>query len=147
MAGSYSPTLINFPNGVFTIESLDGTSYDTILNSLGSYVYIVDRVYTNASSNQQLLEGFDVLSYDVSGTVKAFAQRPTVDPYQFQKSIWFELARANVVINGQTTFSFMLLPNESVIVIIKTNELSASDYLPPNDFYENDFFKDFHDEL
>lgn len=147
MAGTYPPTFISVPSGVVTVESLDGTSYDTILNSLGSYVYVVDKIYMQASSTIQLLNGFDVLAYDVSGTVKAFAQRPTVDPYQFQRSIWFNLVRKNVAIDGQTSFSFDLLPSESVMLVIETNEMSASDYLPYNPFYDVDFFKDFKDEL
>ena len=77
---SYIPTITTYNNGVITVVSTDGTSYESILNSMGSFVYGVEEVYVKTNSNEQILKGFQVEQYDVSGYVKSFSQKPTVDP-------------------------------------------------------------------
>jgi hypothetical protein len=144
---TYIPTVTTFVNGVVSVTSTDGTSYQSILNSMGSFVYGVDEVYLKANSNSQILNGFTVEQYDVNGYIKSFEQKPTIDPYQYQKSVFFKMARENVVLNGQTTFDMNILPNEVVFMNIYVNELTMRDYLSGTSAFDNDFFKNFSDVI
>jgi hypothetical protein len=136
-------TTTTFTNGAISVISTDGTSYEAILNSMGSFVYGVDNVYLKTNSNSQILNGFTVEQYDVNGYIKSFDQKPTVDPYQYQKSVFFKMAKENVVLNGQTTFDINMLPNEVVYMVIYVEQLALRDYLSGNSFFDNDFFKSF----
>lgn len=143
----YIPTVTTFVNGVVSVISTDGTSYQSILNSMGSFVYGVDEVYLKANSNSQILNGFTVEQYDVNGYIKSFEQRPTIDPYQYQNSVFFKMAEENVVLNGQTTFDMNILPNEVIFMVIYVEQLAVRDYLSGNSFFDNDFFKSFRNVI
>ena len=136
-------TITNYPNGAISVISTDGTSYESILNSMGSFVYGVNEVYMKTNSNSQILKGFKVEQYDVNGYIKSFEQKPTIDPYRYQKSVFFKMTKENVVLNGQTTFDLSMLPNEVVFMSIYVNELTLRDYLSGNSAFDNDFFKNF----
>jgi hypothetical protein len=144
---TYIPTITTFNNGLVSVISTDGTSYESIINSMGSFVYGVEVVYMKANSNEQILNGFTIEQYDVKGYIKSFEQKPTIDPYQYQKSVFFRLAKENVVLNGQTTFDLNILPNEVVYLIIQVNELALRDYLSGTSAFDNDFFKNFSDVI
>ena len=143
----YIPTVTTFVNGVVSVISTDGTSYQSILNSMGSFVYGVDEVYLKANSNSQILNGFTVEQYDVNGYIKSFEQKPTIDPYQYQNSVFFKMAEENVVLNGQTTFDMNILPNEIIFMVIYVEQLAVRDYLSGNSFFDNDFFKSFRNVI
>ena len=144
---TYIPTITTNTNGLVTVVSTDGTSYESILNSMGSFVYKVVEVYMKANSNNQILNGFRIEQYDVNGYVKSFDQKPTIDPYQYQKSVFFKLSKENVVLNGQTTFDMNVLPNEVIYMSVYVNELALRNYLSGTIMFDNDFFKNFKDVI
>jgi hypothetical protein len=143
----YIPTVTTFVNGVVSVISTDGTSYQSILNSMGSFVYGVDEIYIKANSNSQILNGLIVEQYDVNGYIRSFEQRPTIDPYQYQNSVFFKMAKENVVLNGQTSIDMNILPNEVVFMVIYVEQLALRDYLSGNSFFDNDFFKSFRNVI
>jgi hypothetical protein len=147
MPVSYIPTVTTYSGGVVTVISTDGTSYESILNSMGSFVYGVSSVYMKANSNTQILEGFTIEQYNVNGYIKSFNQRPTIDPYQYQNSLFFKLAKENVILNGQTTFDMKVLPNEVIYMTIYVNQLALRDYISATSYFDNDFFNNFKDVL
>ena len=140
---SYIPTITTFNNGVVAVESTDGTTYESILNSMGSFVYAVNGVYVKANSNAQILKGFVIEQYDVKGYIKSFQQNPIIDPYQYQKSVFFKLTKENVFLNGQTTFDIKILPNEIIYMNIYATQISVIDYLSGSSLLDNDFFNSF----
>lgn len=144
---SYIPTITTFNNGVVSVVSTDSTSYESILNSMGSHVYGVLDIYLKADSNLQILEGFVVEQYDANGYIKSFNQKPTVDPYQFQKSVFFNLIKENVILNGQTTFDMKVLPNEVIYMVIYADLFSTSHYLGRSTLFDDVFFKNFSNVL
>jgi hypothetical protein len=144
---SYIPTITTFNNGIVSVISTDSTSYESILNSMGSHVYGVLEIYLKAETNLQILEGFVVEQYDVNGYIKSFNQKPTVDPYQFQKSVFFNLAKENVVLNGQTRFDMTILPNEVIYMVIYADVLATQSYLSSDSVFDNNFFNNFSDVL
>jgi hypothetical protein len=141
------PTIVSYPNGVITVVSTDTTPYESILNSMGSYVYEVQSLYLKANSNEQILEGFTVEQYDVNGYIRSFNQKPAIDPYQYQTSLFFKLVKENIVLNGQTTFDINILPNEVIYLNIYTFPLSLKDYLGVDSTFDIDFFKNFNNVL
>lgn len=145
--GTVVATTTTFTNGAISVISTDGTSYESILNSMGSFVYGIDEVYLKANSNSQILKGFKVEQYDVSGYIKSFEQKPTIDPYQYQKSVFFKMSKDNVVLNGQTTFDINVLPNEVIFMSIYVNELALRNYISGSSPFDDDFFKTFSDVI
>jgi len=144
---NYIPTVITSNNGLVSVVSTDSTSYQSILNSMGSFVYKVNFIYMKANSNQQILNGFVIEQYDVSGYIKSYEQKPTIDPYQYQTSNFFRLIAEKVILNGQTTIDMFVEPNEVLYFNIYITQLSVKDYLGGNSFLENDFFNNFKDVI
>lgn len=141
----YIPTVTTFVNGVVTVASTDATPYSSILESMGSFVYGVSEMYLKANSNNQILQSYQFNRYDVNGTLQSFVTIPTIDPYQFQTSLFVKLARDNVVLDGRTDLNFILQPSETLYLIFETNQIANRDLIPKLNFFNNDFFNLFND--
>ena len=63
MAGIYSPSVTTYPDGVVTVASTDGTTYNQIITSMGSFIYGVSNMYINANDGSQLLQPIKSLYY------------------------------------------------------------------------------------
>lgn len=137
---TYTPTITTYGDGVVSVISTDGTSYQTLLNSMGSFVYGVSEMYIKANSNEQVLESFKFNRYNVNGNLESFVDAPTIDPYQYQSSIFLEMKRDNVVLDGRTSLNFTILPNESVSMILYTEQMANRDCVQPTGFFCDDFF-------
>lgn len=141
----FPPTITTYPNGVVTVSSQDSTSYSAIIQSMGSFVYGVSEMYLKANDNSQILKSYQFKKYDANGTLESYVDTPTIDPYQFQSSIFFKLAKDNVVLDGRTNLDFTLLPSESLYMIFYTKQLANRDLTPRTNFFNNDFFNLFND--
>jgi|688.fasta_scaffold08260_13 hypothetical protein len=141
----FAPTITNYPNGVVTVVSNDATPYSSIIQSMGSFMYEISEMYLNANNNSQILQAYQFNTYDVNGTLQSFVDIPTIDPYQFQSSLFFKLAKGNVVLNGRTNLDFEVLPSESLYIIMYTKQLANRDLVPRTNFFNNDFFNLFND--
>jgi len=145
MAGIYTPTTTFYPNGVYTISSNDSTPYFVLQNSMGSYLYGIDNIYYQANSTEQVLQGLGFRRYDVNGDIDKFLQVTTVNPYQYQNSLFLKPIKKDIVLNGRTSISFNLLPSEIVNFIFFVTEYKNSDFLPDSEFFDNYFFKQQYD--
>ena len=141
----YIPTITTFVDGVVTVRSTDTTPYSTIVQSMGTFVYGISEIYLKANSNSQILQSYQFNRYDVNGTLQSYVDIPTIDPYQFQSSLFFKLAKGNVVLNGRTNLDFEVLPSESLYIIMYTKQLANRDLVPRTNFFNNDFFNLFND--
>lgn len=141
----FIPTVTTYVNGVVTVISTDATPYSTIVQSMGSFVYGVSEMYLKANSNSQILQSYQFNRYDVNGTLESYVDVPTIDPYQFQSSLFLKLARENVVLDGRTNLDFTLQPSESLYIIFYTKQLANRDLVPRTNFFNNDFFNLFND--
>lgn len=141
----FIPTITTYVNGVVTVQSLDATPYSSIIASMGSFIYGVREMYLKANSNSQILQSYQFNRYDVNGTLESFVDVPTIDPYQFQSSLFLKLAKDNVMLDGRTNLDFTLLPNESLYIIFYTSQLANRDLVPRTSFFNNDFFNLFND--
>lgn len=147
---TFIPTVTTYVNGVVTVSSTDATPYFAIINSMGSFIYGVTEMYLKANSNSQILQNYQFNRYDVNGTLESFVDIPTIDPYQFQSSLFLKLVRDNVFFDGRTNLDFTILPNETLYIIFYTLQLANRDLVPRTNFFNNDFFNlfnDYKDEL
>ena len=145
MAGLYTPIITFYPTGVFTITSNTSTPYFVIQNSMGSFLYGVNNIYFQANTTQQLFQGFNFRSYDVNGDINSYINVTTVDPYQYQNSIFLKPIRKDIVLDGRTSISFNLLPTENVNLVFYVTEFSNGLYLKEPKFFDDYFFKQQHD--
>lgn len=132
-------------------------SYDEIRRSLGDYVYLVNRVYLFSNIFQQLNGVVKYQHYDVNGNINVESLTPTIDPYQTQKSLFYNTKKFDVVLDGQSSLNFNLLPSAEIKIEFFTNRLAkrdALDILTPNNFKELEssmgrfsFFEDWETEL
>jgi hypothetical protein len=81
----------------------------------------------------------------VNGTLQSYVDVPAIDPYQFQSSLDLKLAKGNVFLDGRTNLDFVLLPSESLYMILKTTQIANRDLVPKTNFFNNDFFNLFDD--
>ena len=147
MAGIYTPTTTFYPNGVFTISSNDSTPYFVIQNSMGSYLYGIFYIYIQSNTPEQLLQGLNFRNYDVNGEIKTFINTTTINPYQYQNSLFLKPISDNIVLNGRTSINFNLLPNENVNFVFYVNQTANSYILKEPSFFDDYFFKQQYDYL
>jgi len=138
--GAVSSTRTTYPNNVVSVTSTDSTSYPTLLNSMGSFVYGIRELYLKADDNSQILQTYKFNRYDVNGTLQSFYEVPLIDPYQYQSSIFAKIQKDNVYLDGRTNLNFSILPNETLYMILYTNQIANRDFVPATDFFNDEFF-------
>lgn len=141
--GTYTPTITPSISNVVTITGDGATTYDELLNSMGSFLYEVKEIYLKANTNEQLLQPLGFYQFDVNGRVDSYSQIVTVDPYQYQTSTFFELTKNEVILNGRTSLTMNLLPNETVSLVMYVNEVSNKEFVNKTNLFSDDFFKDY----
>lgn len=145
MAGIYTPTSSFFPTGTYTIASNDSTPYFVIQNSMGSFLYNIFYMYIQANTKEQLLSGLSFRSYDVNGDIKNFINTTTINPYQYQNSLFLKPITDTIVLNGRTSINFNLLPNEIVNFIFYVHQTANSYLLEEPSLFDDYFFKQQYD--
>ena len=131
-----SPTIINNTTPAVTIVG-GNISYDEIRRSLGDYVYYVKRVYMFSTNIKQINGVVSYQIYDVNGKQSIQSLTPTVDPYQAQNSLFYDIDEKDVILNGQSSFAFNLLPNVTLKLEFFANRLAkkdALDLITPSNF-------------
>ena len=147
MAGIYSPSVTNFPEGVVSVVSTDNTSYSTVVQSMGSFNYGISSMYVSSNDSSQLMQPMTFVQYDSNGNIQKTNQIIPVDPYQYQSSSFFDLSKENIVLNGRTSLTFPVLSSENVSVVFYTKDVANKDFLPPTDFFKDDFFTGYAEVL
>lgn len=147
MPNIYTPTTTFFPTGTYTIASNDPTPYFVLQNSMGSYLYGIFYIYMQSNSSQQLFQGLSFRSYDSNGDIKKFINTTTIDPYQYQNSIFLKPIRDDIVLNGRTSINFNLLPTETINFVFYVNQTANSYLLKEPSLFDDYFFKQQYDYL
>ena len=133
---TFSPTIIN--NTTPAVSIVGGNiTYDEIRRSLGDYVYYVERVYLFSNNIKQINGVVAYQIYDSNGKQSIQSLTPTIDPYQTQNSLFYDIKGKDVILNGQSSFAFDLLPNVTLKIEFFTNRLAkrdALDLIVPNNF-------------
>jgi len=153
---SFAVTITNLSTPAVSVTATNVT-YDEIRRSLGDYVYLVERIYFFSDTLQQLNTIYKYEKYNVDGNINVESLTPTIDPYQTQKSLYYDTKRFVVIVDGQSSIDFDLLPNTLLKLELFTNKLAkrdALDILFPNNFKQIEsamgtynFFEDWQTEL
>ena len=144
MPGLYKPTVTNYPNGAISIVSMDNTSYEQLLASLGPFVYKVTNIYFKTNSINKLDKPLNFEKYDANGNINKEIVVIAIDPYQKQSSVNIETLKKEIIFNGQLQLSIPIEANESCIFVFDIYELSAKNHLRPNLLFKNNnYFNDF----
>lgn len=124
-----NPTIIaNNDNGL-TITGVNGFTYDQFLNSLGSNVFRVLSMFLTASSMAQLNQLINYSISDSNGTQYDEVINFEPDPYQTISSFSKDLSDRNIILNGQSSLDFTILPGESLMIQLRSEEYSVSNGL------------------
>ncbi len=144
MPGIYKPTVTNYPTGAISITSMDNTSYEQILSSLGPFVYKVNNIYFKTNSINALDKPLNFEKYDANGNINKEVVVIAVDPYQKQSTTNIETMKKEIIFNGQLQLTIPIEANESCFFIFDIYELSAKNYLKPNSLFINaNYFHNF----
>ena len=147
MPNIYTPTTTFYPKGVVTISSIDSTPYFAIQNSMGSYLYGIFYIYLQSNTPEQLLQNLNFRTYDVNGDIRSFLNTTTIDPYQYQNSLFVKPISSSIVLNGRTSVNFNILPSETVNFVFYVNQTANSYLLKEPSLFDDYFFKQQYDYL
>lgn len=104
-------------------------TYGEIRRSLGDYVYCVKRLYLFSNNLKQLSGLVKYQHYNVNGNQVIESLTPTIDPYQTQVSLFYDTADKGLVLDGQSSLNFNLLPNSFIKVEFFATRVAKRDYL------------------
>lgn len=104
-------------------------TYSEIRRSLGDYVYCVKRLYLYSNNLKQLNGLVKYQHYNVNGNIVVESLTPTIDPYQTQISLFYDTADKGVILDGQSSLNFTLLPNSFIKVEFFATRVAKRDYL------------------
>jgi hypothetical protein len=68
-------------------------------------------------------------SFDSNGRKLAEPIVPNIDPYQFAAAIEIDTKDQEIILDGRSSLSFVILPNESILLVLETDCISLSDKL------------------
>lgn len=147
---SYSPSIVNNATPFLIVTSNDVT-YDQILNTLGPWVYAIENIYQSTTTFQQLLERYFFQKYDSDGNQEKNNIVFTPDPFQAMNSYVQDVDPDKIIINGRSSFSFNVLPYETIHLTLYCKMMSSSEMLnklhPDNFEWIKEFFGQYTDKI
>jgi len=114
------------------------TTYHQFKNSLGNFVYMINVLYLYTINQTQLASIISYSKYDSSGNQNLKSVIPTISPYQYQSSLYIDLTKKNILIDGRDYVRFNVLPNAIILLKVYVDRIAVSD---PLDMIEMDNFK------
>lgn len=141
---SYTPTVTPYSSGVVTIETMSGTSYEEIQQSMGAYNYQLKELYIKTNGNPQILEPLNFLKYDSNGEIVERKTVPTVDPKQYQTSIFYKFQSKGYIFDGKLSVGFNVLPSEEIFMYFDTICFRSKGLLP---YLKDNIFDDWFDRI
>lgn len=154
---TFSPTITTNTTPAIINVLTGNTTYTQFKNSLGQYVYEVNKVYLNTDTLVQIQGSFLYSKYDSDGKQNLQSILSTIDPYQSQNSIYIETKDKNLVIDGRDFVRFKMQPNTNLQIKLYSERISNADTLDANGInnfkaYENasakyNFFDQYKDIL
>lgn len=121
----YSPVITTNGIPAVSVTMAGNVTYQEFLNSLSQWNYQVKELYIRATTNDQLSQSIKYNIYDTTGGQFNTVVTIEVDPYQYQSAQVIDLKDKGILLNGQSSLSFNLLPNETVKLVLYTNVVSV----------------------
>lgn len=122
--GVYSATITTTPSVSITLAN--GVTYQQFLNSLGAFVYWFDVIYLWTNTPAQITQPILYNYTDVNGNARTVSIIPTTDPYQYSPALYIDIKDFNVVVDGNSTVQFTLLPNATLKFKLYGDYMSVS---------------------
>ena len=108
------------------INTLSGTTtYTQFKNSLGTFVYYINKIYVYSPNLQQIQGNFRYTKYDADGRQQTLTVISAIDPNQSFNSLFISTEDKTLVLNGQDFVRFALLPNTSLSFKIYATQLEV----------------------
>ena len=126
---SYSSTINTNVTPPAVSATASNVTYGEIRRSLGDYVYCVKRLYLFSNNLKQLSGLVKYQHYNVNGNQVIESLTPTIDPYQTQVSLFYDTADKGLILDGQSSLNFNLLPNSFIKVEFFATRVAKRDYL------------------
>jgi len=120
------------PIPAVSVQTIGEPSYQDIRKSLGDFVYKAYQVYLSSPNLQQLNGIVQFKKYDVNGSTTIFDIVPVVSPYQQQNTLFLQMNRNDVIINGQDSLQFILLAQTTLLLKLYSNQISKESFVDKN---------------
>jgi hypothetical protein len=105
----------NVPPAV-VVNVSNATTYQQFKQSLGNFVYYVKSLYLNSNNLEQIQGTFSYAKYDISGNQRNLSVASALDPYQSQNSIYLDVSKQELIIDGTNYVQFKLLAQSSLSI-------------------------------
>lgn len=124
-------------NAVVTIQPTPAVSvitkgeptYQDIRKSLGDFVYKPNQFYMSSPNIRQINGIIQFKKYDVNGNSTILDLIPAVSPYQQQNTLFLQINRKDVEVNGQNAFQFVLLANTTLLLKMYSQQISKESFV------------------
>ena len=126
---TFSPTITTNTTPAISNTLSGSTTYSQFKNSLGQYVYDINKVYLNTDTLVQIQGNFLYSKYDSGGNQNLQSVLSSIDPYQTQNSIYIETKEKNLVIDGRDFVRFKMQPFASLSIKLYCERISNADTL------------------
>lgn len=123
------PPIITTNNVPIVSFVAPNVTYNQILESLGSYVYGVEFIYLATTNYTQISQPVKYNHFDANGNAINTYLPFAVDPYQNQPSIYFHTNPDEVILDGFSSLTFDIDPNNIVFFKIFVTAVSTGGYL------------------
>lgn len=126
---SFTPVITINTTPSLQVTMAGAVTYQEFLNSLGQFVYWLEVYQMQCNSINQLQEELEYFIYNVDGTIFRQTIVPNVDPFQYAVSLRNNVKDMGIILNGQSSIAFTILPNETIQLILCTKQVSNQDAL------------------
>jgi len=126
---SFSSTINTNVSPPAVTATASNVTYSEIRRSLGDYVYCVKKLYLFSNNLRQLSGLVQYQHYNSNGNIVVESLTPTIDPYQTQISLFYDTADKSVLLDGQSSLNFTLLPNSFIKIEFFATRIAKRDYL------------------
>lgn len=123
------PTIIQNSSTGVSVEGVNGITYSEILNSLGSNVFRVTKMFLTATSISQIKKPISYSISDANGRMATEVINLMPDPYQKMSTLSKDLSGQQILLNGHSSLSFNLLAGVSLMIQLTSEQYSVADGL------------------
>jgi hypothetical protein len=136
--GNFNPSSTALNVYPVSIRLTGNVSYGSFVNSLGTYVYGLDKIYMRCSNIAQLSNPITYNYYDANGDSQQYVLSPTIDPYQKYPSLIVDKFPNDLFLDGNTSMSFTLNANQTLTFTLISKEIKEKDRLNKGSYNPSD---------
>lgn len=137
------------PQVSITLADPGQPTYAAFKQSLGNYVYKIDKLYLYSDNFKQITGIVKYNRYDAAGDEKVANITPTADPYQGTNGLYVPLDKyeTSIILNGNSSLSTTILANTKLLVRFYCRRVNNSFGLHKYNFdeieriFRGDFYK------